>query len=91
MGYSYPIDTSWTMEELLAVMDLFRIVEKAYEGGVGLSEVNECYRAFKNMGFSMSDEKQLNSAFEKVSGYSMYEVLKACKRGDKFIRLKVGS
>lgn len=90
MGYSYPIDPSWNREELLVVMDLLQIVEKAYEGGVSLSEASAVYREFKNMGFSISDEKQLNSAFEKVSGYSLYEVLKACKRGDKIIRLKVG-
>ena len=90
MSYSYPIDPSWNMDELMAVMDLFVVVEKAYEGGIALSEVTTCYRAFKNMGFSISDEKQLDNAFEKVSGYSLHEVLKACKRGDKFIRLKVG-
>ena len=31
MGYSYPIDPSWTRDELLSVMALFQIVEKAYE------------------------------------------------------------
>lgn len=90
MSYTYPIDPSWDREELLVVMDLFQIVEKAYEGGVSLSEASQCYRAFKNMGFSISDEKQLNIAFEKASGYSLYQVLKACKNGEKFIRLKVG-
>ena len=33
MGYSYPIDPSWTRDELLSVMALFQIVEKAYEKG----------------------------------------------------------
>lgn len=90
MGYSYPIDSSWTMEELLAVMALLQSVEKAYEGGIALSEFQASYQRFRDLGFSISDEKQLNRDFEKVSGYSLYLVLQACKRGEKFIRLKVG-
>lgn len=90
MGYTYPIDTSWSMDELMAVMNLFQAVEKAYEGGIAASEAMTVYRTFKNMGFSMSEEKQLNRDFLKVSGYSLYEMLQAGKRGEKFIRLKVG-
>lgn len=90
MGYSYPIDPSWNMEELLAVMDLLTVVEKAYEGGVSITEVGKVYKKFKDMHFSISDEKQLDKEFKQVSGYSLHEVLVACKRGDKIISLKVG-
>lgn len=90
MGYTYPIDPSWTMEELLVVMDLLNAVEKAYEKGLPLSEAAKVYRQFKQMGFSISDEKQLDKAFENVSGYSLHAFLVACKRGDQVISLKVG-
>ena len=89
MNYTYPIDSSWTMEELLAVMALLQVVEKAYEGGVASSEATEAYRAYKKLGFSMSEEKQLNRDFEETSGYSLYQLLQACKSGEKFIKLKV--
>ena len=49
MNYTYPIDTSWTMEELLAVMALLQMVEKAYEGGVASSEAMAVYREYKNL------------------------------------------
>lgn len=90
MNYTYPIDTSWNMEELLAVMALLQVVEKAYEGGVASSEAMEVYRAYKKLGFSISDEKQLNRDFEDVSNYSLYQLLQALKNGEKFIKLKVG-
>ena len=90
VNYAYPIDPSWTSEELLAVMDLLTAVEKAYEGGIALSEAKARYQAFHEMGFSISDEKQLNRDFQKVSGYSLHALLVACREGQKFIRLKVG-
>ena len=90
MNYTYPIDTSWTMEELLAVMALLQMVEKAYEGGVASSEAMAVYREYKNLGFSISDEKQLNRDFEEASNYSLYQLLQALKSGEKFIKLMVG-
>lgn len=89
MNYTYPIDSSWNMEELLAVMALLQVVEKAYEGGVASSEAMEAYRAYKKLGFSISEEKQLNKDFEEASGYSLYQVLQAAKKGEKFIKLRV--
>lgn len=89
MGYSYPIDPSWTRDELLSVMALFQIVEKAYEKGVAREEVAAAYRHFSSFGFSKAELKQLDRDFMKVSGYSIYRVIKACQDGEKFIRLKV--
>ncbi len=89
MSYQYPIDSSWNMDELLSVMALFEITEKAYEKGVAREEVISCYQKFTSLGFSKAEEKQLDKEFSKVSGYSLYQVLKACKEGEKFIRLKV--
>lgn len=86
MGYSYPIDPSWTTEELLVVMDLLVCVEKAYEGGISLVDASKAYQAFKHMGFSISDEKQLDKEFMKASGYSLHAFLVACKRGDAIIK-----
>ena len=51
MGYSYPIDPSWTRDELLSVMALFQIVEKAYEKGAAREEVAAAYRHFSSLVF----------------------------------------
>lgn len=85
MGYSYPIDPSWSSEELLVVMDLLICVEKAYEGGVSLVEASKAYQNFKKMGFSISDEKQLDKEFLKASGYSLHTFLVACKQGKAIV------
>lgn len=90
MEYSYPIDPSWSREELLTVISLLNAVEKAYEGGVASTVVADVYRRYKDMHFSISDEKELDQTFKQASGYSLHAVLTACKRGDPFIVLKVG-
>ena len=33
-SYSYPIDLDWTQDEMIQVIDLWRMVELAYEKGV---------------------------------------------------------
>lgn len=88
MGYSYPIDSSWNYEELMAVMDLLVCVEKAYEGGIGISEVSKAYTVYHNLGFTRSDERQLDRDFLKASGYSLISLLKECAKGTKFIKLQ---
>lgn len=32
-NYSYPLDPTWTAEELIAVTNFYRVVEDAYETG----------------------------------------------------------
>lgn len=51
MGYTYPLDPSWEMEEILVVMDLLTVVEKAYEGGIPSHEVAKAYQKYKDMHF----------------------------------------
>ncbi len=87
MNYSYPIDPNWSYDELMAVMGLLEAVELAYEKGVAVSLVAERYNRYHDMGFSKSDEKKLDKDFCQASGYSLHELLKACQKGEKFIRL----
>lgn len=82
MEYTYPLNYNWTTEEMLQVISLYNIVEKAYETGVSTQEFKQIYREFKTIVDSKSEEKQLDKEFFEVSGYSIYQVVKKASQGD---------
>ena len=47
MEYNYPLDYTWSTEEIIDVIGLYNAVEKAYEGGISKKEFMEAYRKFK--------------------------------------------
>jgi len=75
--YDYPLDYSWTTEETIDVIALYNAVEKAYEGGISKEDFMKAYRIYTRIVDSKSQQKQIDSAFEKVSGYSIYRVYRA--------------
>lgn len=83
MNYTYPLDYSWSHEEMTIVINLFTIVEKAYEMGITALEFEEKYRAFKKVVPSIGQERQLAKEFEQLSGYSLYRVQKEIKSSSK--------
>ena len=78
-NYSYPIELDWNNDELISVLDLLQTVEKAYEGGVEAADVLSKYQTYKKYFKAMSEEKILDRNFKQVSGYSLYQVVKAAK------------
>ena len=86
MGYDYPIDYTWSTEEIITVMALYNAVEKAYEEGIEKVEFMSAYRGFKTIIQSMSQEKQIDKQFLEASGYSIYKVKKALEEND-FIKV----
>ena len=86
MEYNYPLDYHWSTEEIIDVIALYNAVEKAYEGGISKEEFMNCYRKFKLIVDSKSEEKQLDKQFYEISHYSIYQVVKAAKNND-FIRV----
>lgn len=88
-NYSYPIDPSWSNEELNTVINMFRVVEDAYETGTTKEAILNQYRKFKEFVNSKAFEKQLGKEFENVSGYSLYRVVQKAKNSatDK-VRMK---
>ncbi|WP_057490872.1 UPF0223 family protein [Streptococcus orisasini] len=87
-NYSYPLDLSWSTEEITSVLSFLNLVEKAYEGKVEVSRLLEGYREYKRVVVSKSQEKQIDRDFEKVSGYSVYRAVQAAKTKEKgFISL----
>ena len=73
--YSYPLDLSWSTEELASVLSFFNDVETAYEGKVEAKRLLESYKNFKVVVPSKSEEKRLGCEFEIASGYSFYRAV----------------
>lgn len=78
-SYSYPLDLSWSTEEITSVLHFFNQVEKAYETKVELNTFWRAYEAFKTVVPSKSEEKRLDKAFLQASGYSTYRAVQAAK------------
>ena len=76
---SYPLDLSWSTEELASVLSFFNDVEAAYEEKIEARKLLDSYKAFKNVVPSKSEEKRLGREFETVSGYSLYRAVEAAK------------
>ena len=82
-NYSYPLDLSWSTEELASVLSFFNKVEEAYESKVEAKEYMEAYRAFKKVVPSIGEEKRLGREFEEVSGSSLYSATKNKKKKEE--------
>ena len=48
-NYSYPLDLSWSTEELASVLSFFNQVEQAYEQKADARIYLEAYKAFKKV------------------------------------------
>ena len=77
--YSYPLDLSWSTEELASVLSFFNDIEVAYETQVDSKKLLESYKVFKSVVPSKSEEKRLGREFESVSGYSFYRAVQLAK------------
>ncbi len=87
--YSYPLDYTWTTDEMATVIRFFNAVEKAYENQIAVEEFLASYQAFKSIVPGKAQEKQLDREFEKVSDYSTYRAVMAAKAQKKG-RLSLG-
>ena len=85
--YSYPLDLSWSTEELASVLSFFNDVEAAYEGKVEAKKLLDSYKGFKAVVPSKSEEKRLGREFETVSGYSLYRRSEERRVGKECLRL----
>lgn len=84
--YQYPLDLSWSTEEIIEVMKMWEWVETAYRQKIASDEVLAQYRLFKQIVPSIAEEKRLGKEFEEVSGFSLYRVIQEAKnnRGTLF-------
>lgn len=88
-NYAYPLDLSWSTEEMTSVLSFLNLVEKAYENRVEAALLLKSYQNYKTIVSSKSQEKQIDRNFERVSGYSAYRAVQAAKAKEKgFISLE---
>ena len=80
--YDYPLSPFWDTQDIIDVMSLYNAVEKAYEEGISKDEFMTCYRQYIKVVDSKSEQKQIDTAFEKVSHYSIYKVFQKAKDND---------
>lgn len=78
-NYEYPLALDWSTEEMIAVTNFWIALEQANEGGIAVEELLLAYAAFKQVVRSIGEEKRLGKAFEKVSGYSLYQTIQQAK------------
>ncbi|WP_251548999.1 UPF0223 family protein [Neobacillus muris] len=79
MEYQYPIDYSWSTDEIIDVIKFFEAVEKAYEKGIDRDEIMNAYRRFKEIVPSKAQEKTICNEFEEISHYSSYRTIQKAK------------
>ena len=82
-NYSYPLDLSWSTEELASVLSFLNAVEHVYENSVAAETILERYQAFKKIVPSKAEEKRIGREFERASGYSLYRAVEAAKAQEK--------
>ena len=79
MEYSYPLNTDWTTQEMVDVVQFFEVIEMAYEKGVKRELVMTRYKRFKEIVPSQAEEKTICREFEQSSSYVPYRVVKLAK------------
>ena len=79
MEYQYPMDFSWSTEEVVDVIHFFEAVEAVYEKRILKADFMQAYRRFKEIVPGKADEKNYCDEFEKSSGYSAYRAVKLAK------------
>ncbi|WP_182199038.1 UPF0223 family protein [Paraliobacillus salinarum] len=82
MNYSYPINESWSTDEVIDVVNFLSIIEKANEQSIKRDELITAYRRFKQIVPSKSEEKQIGKHFEQSTGYSIYRTIKQAKESE---------
>lgn len=79
MNYSYPLNDSWSTNEIIDVVNYYTLIEKAYTNGVLQQDILIAYKRFKQIVPSKSEEKQLDRDFEKQTTYVPYRVIQKAK------------
>ena len=82
-NYRYPLDMSWSTEELASVLSFLNDVEQAYEAKIAAEKILASYQLFKKIVPSKAEEKRIGREFETASGYSLYRAVQAAKHKEK--------
>ena len=87
MEYDYPLDYTWSVEEITDVINLYVAVEQAYEQGIESARLLEHYRKYTAIVDSLMAQKQYDKEFAAVSGYSIYRTIEQAKKA-AFVKME---
>lgn len=78
-NFSFPLDSTWNTTEIIKVTNFYALVADAYETGVDREKLLAGYRDFKVIVPMKFEEKRLDRELGEVSGYSIYQTIKAAR------------
>lgn len=87
MEYSYPIDLSWSQDEMVSVVEYLSMIEQAYEGKVDSQLFKEQYEKFKRVVPGKAEENNIYKDFKQASTYDGYYAVKQLKEQIKTNKL----
>ncbi|SEN64647.1 Uncharacterized protein YktA, UPF0223 family [Amphibacillus marinus] len=80
MNYNFPLDESWSTNEIVSVVEFLSIIEQAYHKAISAQEIISKYRRFKEIVPSKGEEKAIGRQFEKETGCSLYLTVKQAQQ-----------
>ncbi|MBU7449989.1 UPF0223 family protein [Leuconostoc citreum] len=86
--YTLPIDSNWTIDDIVTVSAFVDKVLQVYENGVLKVTLLAQYDKFRQVIPSKSEQKQFDRNFEQQTGFSIYRTIKLAQATTKD-RIKV--
>ncbi|CCF24396.1 MULTISPECIES: UPF0223 family protein [Leuconostoc] len=87
-NYTLPIDSNWTIDDIVTVSAFVDKVLQVYENGVLKVTLLGQYDKFRQVIPSKSEQKQFDRNFEQQTGFSIYRTIKLAQATTKD-RIKV--
>lgn len=87
-NYTLPIDSNWTIDNIVTVSTFVDKVLQVYENGVLKVTLLAQYDKFRQVIPSKSEQKQFDRNFEQQTGFSIYRTIKLAQATTKD-RIKV--
>ncbi|ACA82915.1 UPF0223 family protein [Leuconostoc citreum] len=87
-NYTLPIDSNWTIDDIVTVSAFVDKVLQVYENGVLKVTLLAQYDKFRQVIPSKSEQKQFDRNFEQQTGFSIYRTIKLAQATTKD-RIKV--
>ena len=87
-NYTLPIDSNWTIDDIVTVSVFVDKVLQVYENGVLKVTLLAQYDKFRQVIPSKSEQKQFDRNFEQQTGFSIYRTIKLAQATTKD-RIKV--
>lgn len=82
-SFSYPLMPEWSTQEIIDVSAFYEAVEKLNTVGIKRADFMNLYGRFCEIEPSKAAQKQLDSRYEKESGFSIYRSVRFVLENDK--------